>query len=103
MNIAAACALTVAVETPVMAVCGPRDRGALAIVALANVATNLLLNLTLLLAPGGGAMLLAALEAAATAAEALVFAAAFGRTRRRILFTVAANALSLGLGLLLRP
>ena len=103
MTIWLAAALTVAVEAPFLALFGYRTRGDLAVIALVNVITNLTMNLVFSLAPAlRGAGGLAAAEILVTVAEYAVYARAFGPGRRLALLTVAANALSLGLGLLLR-
>lgn len=95
-----ACALTVLIETPFLALFGYRKRDELIVIVCANVITNLLLNLLLAFRPGAiRAVLL--LEAAAVAAEYGIYALAFGRSRRLFLLTLAANALSYTLGLLI--
>ena len=74
----------------------------LSTVLLANVITNLLLNLTILLVfsgqPGAWIYLM---EAAVVAAEYAVYAVAFGRSRKLVLLTLAANCLSYGIGIAL--
>lgn len=97
-----ACFLTVVIETGFLALCGYRGRDDLIIVACANVVTNLSLNLLLALCfPGGAGPWLAFLEAVVVIAEYLIYARAFGASRRLFLLTLAANVLSFGIGLLL--
>ena len=97
-----ACLLTVAVEGALFAALGYRDRFSLTVIVCANVITNLLLNLLLWLAFGGraGAWVFV-LEAAVVAAEYAIYVRAFGRSRRLLLLTLAANCLSYCLGLLI--
>lgn len=97
-----ACALTVLIETPVLALWGLRRGNELAVVASANAVTNLLLNLFLFEFPAWAALPAVLLpEAAVTAAEYGLFRLSFGRMRGLLPVTLAANALSFGLGLLL--
>ena len=100
MTVFLACALTVLIETPFLALFGYRRREELAVIVCANVVTNLLLNLALMLLPLPR-WSVDPLEAAVVAAEYAVYALAFGRSRRLFLLTLAANCLSYGIGLLL--
>ena len=100
MTVFLACALTVLIETPFLALFGYRRREELAVIVCANVVTNLLLNLALMLLPLPRWSVYP-LEAAVVAAEYAVYALAFGRSRRLFLLTLAANCLSYGIGLLL--
>ncbi len=95
--------LTVLIETPWMALWGYRKRDELLLVGCVNVATNLLLNLILVLAfPGRDiGALIYLFEALVVAAEYLVYALAFGRSWKLFLITLGANCLSYGLGLLI--
>lgn len=98
-----ACALTVLIETPVLALWGLRRWNELAVVASANAVTNLLLNLFLFGFPAWAALPAVLLpEAAVTVAEYGLFRLAFGQARGLLPVTLAANALSFGLGLLLQ-
>ena len=97
-----ACAFTAAAETALFALLGYRRIWQLTVVACANIASNLLLNLTAALCfPGGVGAWIWPLEAAVVAAEYAVYAAAFAPGLRLFALTLAANALSYGLGLLL--
>lgn len=97
-----ACAFTAAVETALFALAGYRSAWQLIVVACANIASNLLLNLTAALAfPGGVGAWIWLLEAAVVAAEYAVYAVAFAPGLRLFALTLAANALSYGSGLLL--
>ena len=100
MTVFLACTLTVLIETPFLALFGYRRREELAVIVCANVVTNLLLNLALMLLPLPRWSVYP-LEAAVVAAEYAVYALAFGRSRRLFLLTLAANCLSYGIGLLL--
>ena len=104
MRIFLACAMTVLIETPFLALCGFRKRDELIVIVCANVVTNLLLNLLLYLAPAlYAAPAVALLEAAVVAAEYGIYRLTFGPRRGLLLLVLAANALSFGLGLLLSP
>lgn len=98
-----ACALTVLLESPVLALWGLRRWNELAVVASANAVTNLLLNLFLGLCPAWAALPAVLLpEAAVVAAEYGLFRLAFGRRRGLFAVTLGANVLSYTLGLLLQ-
>ena len=102
MNPFLACAMTVLIEAPFLALCGYRDRGAVAIIACTNIVTNLLLGLAMVFLPCGRTPIgLLILEALVVVGEYAIYARAFGRSRRLFLLTLAANALSCGIGLLL--
>lgn len=94
------CLVTIAIELPFLALFGYRSGRELLIIACANAVTNLSMNLILVFA-GNSLPLIAVLELAAVAAEYLIYAAVFGRSKRLFLLTLAANALSFGLGLLI--
>lgn len=101
MNYLIACVLTLLIELPVFFAAGYRSRGDLCIVACTNIVTNLLVNLAAaLLLPGRGPAEYA-LEAAVVGVEFGVYALAFGPTARLFYLTLAANALSCSIGLLL--
>lgn len=97
-----ACLLTVLIEGAFYALLGYRDRFSLTVIVCANVITNLLLNLLILLVCSGqpGAWIYP-MEAAVVAAEYAVYAVAFGRSRKLVLLTLAANCLSYGIGIAL--
>ena len=103
MMLFVACLLTVLIETPLLYLWGWRDRGAVIVVVCGNVISNLLLNLTLLLAfPGrsaGGWIYL--LEALVVAGEYAVYALFSRPSWKLLLQTFAANLLSYALGLLI--
>ena len=83
MILLAACALTLLIEVPFLALCGYRDREEIAVTALANVPVIL------------------AAEAVVVLAEFGVYALAFGASGRLFLLTLAANVLSFGTGVIL--
>ncbi len=103
MRIFLACALTVLIETPFLALFGYRKRDEVIIVVCANVVTNLLLNLLLWRVPSLYGPAVYALEALVVAVEYGVYRLAFGPRRGLFWLTLAANALSYGLGLLIGP
>jgi hypothetical protein len=103
VNLWWACGLTVLTETVFLWLCGYRDRLSVLLAICVNAATNLSLNLGLaaLRRLADPAVLIYALEAAVVAAEYGVYALAFGPSRRLFGLTLAANALSYGLGVLI--
>ena len=103
MRIFLACALTVLIETPFLALFGYRKRDEVIIVVCANVVTNLLLNLLLWRVPSLYGPAVYGLEALVVAAEYGIYRLAFGPRRGLFWLTLAANALSYGLGLVLTP
>ena len=95
--------LTALFETPWMALCGYRKRDELLLVICVNVASNLLLNLSLVLflrRREVGALIYM-FEAIVVAAEYFVYSIPFGHSWRLFLVTLGANCLSYGLGLLI--
>ena len=96
-----ACALTVLIETPFMALFGRRSREELLIVVCTNVVTNLSLNLFLLLCPAFRGGWIWVLEEFVCGVEYCIYALAFGPSWRLLGLTVAANCLSFFLGRLL--
>ena len=96
-----ACLLTVVIETPFLALFGYRGKDQLTVIICANVVTNLLLNLSLVLVFRDIGALLLLLEALVVVAEFAIYAAAFGASRRLFFLTLCANCLSYGLGLLI--
>ena len=103
MTLLLACALTILIETPFLALLGLRRRHELAVVASANAVTNLLLNLFLSVCPFWAALPAILLpELAVTAAEYGIFRLAFGQKRGLFAVTLSANALSFCLGLLIQ-
>lgn len=101
MTLFPACALTVLIEVPFLALFGFRSRYALTVTVCANVITNLTLNLSLrfLLPPSLWSMIGG--EVAVVLAEYALYRIAFGQKRGLFPLTLAANVLSCGLGLLL--
>ena len=97
MKLFLACLLTVVIETAFFAAVGYRKKAELAVIIAANVVTNLALNLLLIVIPYNMFTVLA-LELLVLAAEYLVYALAFGRSGRLLLYTMLANLLSFGLG-----
>lgn len=100
MRIFLCCFLTVLIETPFLWAFGLRSAAEIKIIVCANIATNLTLNLMLALIPGLYRFILL-LEALVVAAEYFIYAKAFEPSKRLFLLTLAANALSYGLGLLI--
>ena len=103
MRILLACALTVLIETPFLALWGYRKRDEIVVIVCANVVTNLLLNLLLWRVPSLYGPAVYGLEALVVAAEYGIYRLAFGQRRGLFWLTLAANALSYGLGVLLAP
>ena len=103
MMIFVACLLTLLIETPLFYLWGWRDRRDVTVVVCVNVISNLLLNLTLLLAfPGRGAgHWVYLLEALVVAGEYAVYALASRPSWKLLLQTFAANLLSYTIGLLI--
>ena len=95
--------LTALIETPWMLAWGYRKRDEILLVICVNVASNLLLNLGLVLGfPGRDiGALIYLFEAIVVAAEYFVYAIALGRSRKLFFVTLGANCLSYGLGLLI--
>ncbi len=100
MSLWRACLLTMALETGFFAAAGFRSRAFLGLCLAANAATNLALNL-LLGSLGFSPALAVLLELGVLAAEYGAYALMLGRSKKLFLLTLAANALSLGLGGLL--
>ena len=103
MRILEACVITVIVETALFRAFGYRKKDDLIIVALANVISNLALNLIIATVPGASRLLWVLLmEAAVVIFEYLVYRRAFGGGARLFVQTFAANCVTYGLGLLLQ-
>ena len=103
MRLFLACIITVVVETALFWAAGYRKKEDLAIVALANVITNLTLNLMTNFIPGASALAaVLALECAVVVCEYLIYRSAFGGSAKLFVLTFAANSLTYGLGLLLQ-
>ena len=99
MKIFAACILTVIIETVFFRLFAVKGREELTIVALANIITNLVLNLFLAFFPDAyGFPWLLILELAVVASEYLIYRSAFGGSAFLLLMTAAANAISYGVG-----
>ena len=83
MSIGLACLLTVLIETPFLAVCGYRSKGAIAIIVCTNLITNLLMNVLLTLLCSRwtiGALALA--EVLVVVAEYVIYSVTFGGGRK---------------------
>ena len=103
MQIFLACIITVVVETALFYAFGYRARLDLEIVALANVVTNLTLNLLLALAPALYPFpWILLLEALVVAVEYLIYRHSFGGSLKLFLLTFAANAITYGIGLIIK-
>ena len=91
----AACILTVILEVGLFRVCGYRKPLDLGIVALANVVTNVALNLILeLVIAAFDLPWIIVLEIIVIAAEYLIYSRAFGPSRNLFILTFCANLLS---------
>ena len=103
MGVFFACVLTVLIETPLFYLWGWRDRDAVTAVVCVNVISNLLLNLTLLLAfPGRGpGNWIYLLEALVVAGEYAVYAYVSAPSWKLLLQTFGANLLSYAIGILI--
>lgn len=102
MSIGMACFLTVLIETPFLALFGYRRKSAIAIIVCTNVITNLVMNTSLtLLCPQWTMGILGIAEALVVGAEYAIYAVPFGNGWRLFLLTLAANALSCGVGLVI--
>lgn len=95
------CILTVLIEGIFFRLLGFRDREDLLIIALVNVVTNLSLNLFLLLTGLWNIPAIAFLEILVVLVEYAVYGIAFGGSRRLFFLTLAANVLSLSIGLVI--
>ena len=101
MMIFLACIVTVAAETALFWCFGYRDPFSLKIVALANVITNLSLNIFLFFVPSMYPFPLILLpEAVVLAAEYFIYSRAFGGSLRLFLITAAANITTFIIGVL---
>ena len=97
-----ACFLTVLVETALFVLFGYRSKDDLTIVACANIVTNLTLNLLLAFVfPYDAHFWVLPLEVTVVLAEYLIYAKAFGASKKLFLQTLAANVLSFVLGVIL--
>ncbi len=97
-----ACLLTVLIEGSFFALLGYRDRFSLTVIVCANVITNLLLNLFILLVfRGSPGLSIIWMELCVIAAECAIYFAAFGKSWNLLFLTFAANCISYGLGLLI--
>ena len=97
-----ACLVTVVVETAIFWLAGYRSRDEVLVVVCTNVVTNLVLNLILfggLFEASGYAMRIG--ELLVIAVETAIYTAAFGRFGKVLTLTVAANLLSVFVGMLL--
>ncbi len=101
MSIFLACALTVLIEVPFLALFGYRRRDEIAVTFLSNVVTNLTLNLSLMLFLPYRIPVILVSEAVVVAAECAIYALAFGASGKLFLLTLAANVFSFCGGLLL--
>ncbi|MDR0840773.1 MAG: hypothetical protein LBN26_05230 [Christensenellaceae bacterium] len=107
MRIALAAVLTAAIEVPFLCLTVCRDKSFVAAAVLANLATNLILHLAVLLLAGlaglGGIlwMLIYPLEALVVFVEYGVYRLILAPSRRLLLLTLVANAISYGTGVLL--
>ena len=95
-----ACLITCAVETAFFALVGYRELSFLLLCVCANAATNLSLNLLLGVLPNISFWVYP-LEVGVVLAEYAAYALYHGRSRRLFLLTLAANALTYLLGILI--
>ena len=101
MSLFLACALTVLIEVPFLALFGFRSRYAVTVTVCANVITNLTLNLCLRFLLPPSLLSLACGEIAVVLAEFVLYRIAFGKKRGLFLLTLAANVLSCRLGMVI--
>ena len=97
-----ACLVTVIVETALFWLAGYRSRDEILVVVCTNVITNLLLNLVLsgiFFSVWGWMIVLG--ELVVIAVETAIYTFAFGRFGKVLALTIAANVLSVFIGLLL--
>ena len=97
-----ACLVTVLVETAVFCLAGYRRRDEILVVVCTNVITNLVLNLVLFgpFFPVSDYMMRIG-ELLVIAVETAIYTAAFGRFGKMLALTVAANLLSVFVGMVL--
>lgn len=102
MNLWAACAMTVVIETAFLALTYRRSRAFLGLAVCVNAATNLTLNLVSkpLSEIVDITWFVYVLEAIVVAVEYGVYTLVEGRSRRLFLLTLAANCLSYGAGII---
>ena len=102
MSIGVACLLTVLIEAPFLALCGYRSKSAIVIIVCTNVITNLVMNVSLaMLCPQWTMGVLGIAETLVIVAEYAIYTVPFGEGWRLFLLTLAANALSCGIGTIL--
>ncbi len=103
-SLALSLALTLAIELGFALICGKR-RYDILLVTLVNVVTNppvvLIYSLLRRVTPIPGIWIALPLELAAVAAEALMYKRFAENVKRPLLFSLSANALSYGLGLII--
>ena len=97
MNILIACAVTVIVETFFFWLNRYRKAEQLAVIACANVVTNLTLNLLLVYVLPATPLVIILLELAVLAAEYCCYALAFGRSGKLFMLTLIANLITFAL------
>jgi hypothetical protein len=95
------CLIAVIFETAFFWMFGYDSRDERTVVACTNVLTTLAMNLVMI--PNGyrSIPLVAAAELILIAAEFGIYSIAFGRSGKLLMLTIAANAISFGIGLLL--
>ena len=98
--LAAPCLLTVVIETVLFVLNGYRGKDALIVVICTNILTNVALNLTAAIT-GWRPPAAYFAEFAVVAVEYAIYARAFGQSKKLFWLTLAANALSFGVGLLI--
>jgi hypothetical protein len=101
MNLFLACALTLLIEVPFLVLFGYRRKEQIAVTVLANIVTNLTLNLLFMLVLPYRIPVILLSEAVVVAAECVIYAFAFGASGKLFLLTFAANVLSFGAGAVL--
>ncbi len=102
MRLFIACVITVVMESALFWIFGYRKKEDLMIVALANVITNLTLNLIIALVPVAyEQFLVICLEVVVIAAEFLIYKRAFGGSAELMALTAAANLITYTTGLVL--
>ena len=98
--LAAPCLLTVVIETVFFVLFGYRGKDTLIVLICTNILTNVALNITAAITgwePPGAYLA----EIAVVAVEYAIFARAFGPSKKLFWLTLAANALTFALGLVI--
>lgn len=101
MIVFAACILTVVIETAFMYLFGYRTRNIITVIVFANVLTNLLLNLMIILFFITDSTAVILLEIVVVISEYHIYAHFEGHSKKLFVLTLAANVITYVTGLLL--